>query len=78
MVALPSVSLRWPSLPVMVFTSIIFSSWGSSSTWTTVRKLSNPLVGFQFHPTGPFTGRSSAIFSSAASKITQWRVNMST
>ena len=26
MVALPSVSLRWPSLPVMVFTSIIFSS----------------------------------------------------
>ena len=26
MVALPSVSLRWPSLPVMVFTSIIFNS----------------------------------------------------
>ena len=32
MVALPSVSFRWPSLPVIVFTSIIFSSCGNSST----------------------------------------------
>ena len=30
--AFPSVSFRWPSLPVIVFTSIILSSCGSSST----------------------------------------------